>query len=592
MALSNHADTWIQKKEGGVQLDFKIKIGGAAGQGMQSICHILSHVFARNGYHIFSVQDYQSRIRGGHNTSTVRIRDEYVTAMTQGTDILMALNKETIDLHRGEVPRGGAIIYDGEKVRLSDSSQQEGPALVSVPLERLAVEKGGDRRYGNSVAAGAALGLMRYDFETLADMLKEMYGKDKKVADDDVKAARAGYDFTIENFSRQFAWEFSPPDKDKRRMLISGNEALALGALAAGCKFMSAYPMTPSTGIMTYLAGKAGEWGLIVEQAEDEIAAINMAIGASFAGVRALTATSGGGFCLMVEGLGLAGMTETPIVVVEAQRPGPSTGLPTRTEQSDLEFVLHAAHGEFPRAILAPGTAEEAFYLMGKAFNLADRYQTPVIIMSDQHLADSCWTIDDLDVEKITVDRGELLTAKDLTGKGGYKRHAITDSGVSPRALPGTPGVTVVTDSDEHDEEGHLTEDLEIRNRMVEKRMKKLDGLKGEILSPGIYGAKGVETLLIGWGSTYGAMREAVDTINADGGSAGMMHMSELWPFPSEHVAGAMEKAKKCLVVENNATGQLARIIKAEAGSRAVTGNILKYDGLPFSPEYIISNLK
>ncbi|MEE9514763.1 MAG: 2-oxoacid:acceptor oxidoreductase subunit alpha, partial [Candidatus Brocadiales bacterium] len=366
-------------------MDFKIKIGGAAGQGMQSICHILSHAFSRNGHHVFSVQDYQSRIRGGHNTSTVRIRDEYVTAMTQGADILIALNKETIDLHRGEVPRGGAIIYDGEKVRLSDSSQQEGPALVSVPLERLAVEKGGHRRYGNSVAAGAALGLMRYDFEILAEMLKEIYGKDEKVADGNVKAARAGYDFTIENFSRQFTWEFSPPDKGKRRMLISGNEALALGALAAGCKFMSAYPMTPSTGIMTYLAGKAGEWGLIVEQAEDEIAAINMAIGASFAGVRTLTATSGGGFCLMVEGLGLAGMTETPIVVVEAQRPGPSTGLPTRTEQSDLEFVLHAAHGEFPRAILAPGTAEEAFYLMGKAFNLADRYQTPVIIMSDQH---------------------------------------------------------------------------------------------------------------------------------------------------------------------------------------------------------------
>ncbi|MEE9514593.1 MAG: 2-oxoacid:acceptor oxidoreductase subunit alpha [Candidatus Brocadiales bacterium] len=571
-------------------LDFKIKLGGGAGQGMQSICHILSHVFARGGYRVFSVQDYQSRIRGGHNTSTIRMRDGYVTAMTEGVDILIALNKETIDIHAGEVSRGGAIVYDGEKISLDDSSQKNIPDLVSVPLERLAHEKGGDKRYVNSVAAGAALGLMRYDFQPLAEMLKEMFGKKTSDADANVRAARAGYDSALENFHEQFDRDLAPLDAN-RRMLISGNEGLALGALAAGCKFMSAYPMTPSTGIMTYLAGKSREWGLIVEQAEDEIAAINMAVGAAYAGVRALTATSGGGFCLMVEGLGLAGMTETPIVIVEAQRPGPSTGLPTRTEQSDLEFVLHAAHGEFPRAVLAPGTAEEAFYIMGKAFNLAEKYQTPVIVMSDQHLADSYWTIDDLDVNKITIDRGQLLTEKDLAKQDGYRRHAFTASGVSPRALPGTPGALVVTDSDEHDEEGHLSEDLGIRTRMVQKRMKKLEGLANEIIPPSIYGSKEAKTLLIGWGSTYGAMREAVDTMNSNGGSAAMMHLSEIWPFPSAHVTGAMEKAEECFVVENNATGQLARIIKTETG-KTVTAKILKYDGLPFSPEYILKSLK
>ncbi len=578
-----------------MSLDFKIKIGGAAGQGMQSICHILSHVFARGGYHVFSVQDYQSRIRGGHNTSTVRIRDKYVTATTLGADILIALNKETIDLRRDEVGNGGAIIYDGEKIDLGDSPSKGAATLVSVPLERLAQEKGGNIMCINSVAAGAALGLMRYDFQPLAGMLREIYGKKGTDVDAaaDIEAARAGYDFVRDSSAKGFDWDFAPINKDdKRRLLISGNEALALGALAAGCRFMSAYPMTPSTGILTYLAGKAREWGLIVEQAEDEIAAINMAIGASYAGVRSMTATSGGGFCLMVEGLGLAGMTETPIVVVEAQRPGPSTGLPTRTEQADLEFVLHAAHGEFPRAILAPGTAEEAFYTMGKAFNLAERYQTPVIVMSDQHLADSCWTIDGLDAGKITIDRGEFLAEKDLVNiKDGYKRHTITDSGISPRVLPGTPGALVVTDSDEHDEEGHLTENLEIRIRMVQKRMKKLEGIRGEITPPELYGKKGAGTLLIGWGSTYGAMREAVDTMNedGDGGSAAMMHISELWPFPSVEVARAIEGSKKCFVVENNATGQLARIIRAETGE-TVTGNILKYDGLPFSPEDIMNS--
>ncbi|MHC4196488.1 MAG: 2-oxoacid:acceptor oxidoreductase subunit alpha [Planctomycetota bacterium] len=574
-----------------MSLDFKIKIGGAAGQGMQSICHILSHVFARGGYHVFSVQDYQSRIRGGHNTSTVRIRDEYVTAMTNGADILIALNKETIELHREEVGKGGAVIYDGEKIDLGNPSQKENPALVSVPLERLAHEKGGNKIYVNSVAAGAALGLMRYDFQPMAEMLKEIYGKKGADADANIKAARAGYDFVCDNSAGNFDWAFAPLD-DKRRMLISGNEALALGALAAGCKFMSAYPMTPSTGVLTYLAGKAKEWGIIVEQAEDEIAAINVTIGASYAGVRSMTATSGGGFCLMTEGLGLAGMTETPIVVIDAQRPGPSTGLPTRTEQGDLEFVLHAAHGEFPRAILAPGTAEEAFYTMGKAFNLAERYQTPVIVMSDQHLADSCWTIDNLDINRITIDRGEFLTEKDLANiTDEYKRHAITDSGISPRVLPGTSGALVVTDSDEHDEEGHLTEDLDIRVRMVQKRMKKLEGLRGEIAPPEIYGRKNAKTLLIGWGSTYGAIREAVDTMNrgGDGGSAAMMHINELWPFPSLEVARAIEKFKRCFVVENNATGQLARIIRAETGE-TVTGNILKYDGLPFSPEQIMNS--
>ena len=565
-------------------LDLKIKIGGEAGQGMQTISHTLAHVFTRGGLHVFAIQDYQSRIRGGHNFSELRIRESPVFSMPRGVNILIALNKETIDLHKGELHEGGVIIYDGEKIKVEAHQN-----LLSVPLDRLAQE-GGNKLYGNSVAAGAALGLLGYAFEPLAEVLRDVFGKKGTVAEDNVKAARAGYDFTTRNGPSQFPWKFKPLD-DRRRMLIAGNEALALGALAAGCKFVSAYPMTPSTGIMTYLAGKAREWGIIVEQAEDEIAAITMALGAAFAGVRAMTATSGGGFCLMVEGLGLAGMTETPIVVVEAQRPGPAIGLPTRTEQSDLEFVLHASHGEFPRAVLAPGTAEEAFYAMAKAFNLAEKYQTPVIVMSDQHLADSYWTIDTLDVSRITIDRGQLIQPEEVEKLAGYKRHAITHSGISPRALPGYTGITVVTDSDEHDEEGHLTEDTGLRTRMMLKRMRKEIGLAQEISPPKFYGTANPEVLLIGWGSTYGAIREAVDLLQSQGQKVGMMHLSEIWPFPSGAVARALESARACFVVENNATGQLARLIRRETG-KAVTGKILKFDGLPFSPEYVMEGIK
>jgi 2-oxoglutarate ferredoxin oxidoreductase subunit alpha len=567
-----------------VTLDLKIKIGGEAGQGMQTIGHTLAHVFTRGGLYVFVVQDYQSRIRGGHNFSELRIKESPVSAITRGINLLVALNKETVDLHKGEVSEGGVIIYDGEKIKM-----EAHPSLLSVPLERLAIENG-DRLYGNSVAAGAVLGLIGYAFEPLAGVLLDVLGKKGPVAEANVRAARAGYEYTTKNGSPKFPWRLRPLS-DKRRMLIAGNEALALGALAAGCRFMSAYPMTPSTGIMTYLAGKAREWDMIVEQTEDEIAAITMAIGASFAGVRAMTATSGGGFCLMVEGLGLAGMTETPIVVVEAQRPGPAIGLPTRTEQSDLEFVLHAGHGEFPRAVLAPGNSEEAFYIMIKVFNLADKYQTPVIVMSDQHLADSYWTMDRLDITRINIDRGHLLRSEETEKLMGYKRHAITDSGISPRALPGYPGVTVVTDSDEHDEEGHLTEDTELRTNMMLKRMRKQVGLAQEISPPKFYGAHNPEILLVGWGSTYGAIREATDLLQADGQRAGMMHLSEVWPFPSGAVTRALESARSCYVVENNATGQLARLIRRETG-KTVTGKILKFDGLPFSPEYIVEGIK
>jgi len=373
-------------------------------------------------------------------------------------------------------------------------------------------------------------------------------------------------------------------------MLISGNESLSLGAMAAGCKFMAAYPMTPSTGIITYLAGKAREFGLVVEQAEDEIAAINMAIGASFAGVRAMVATSGGGFSLMVEALGLVGMTETPLVIIEAQRPGPSTGLPTRTAQADLEFVLHASQGEFPRAIFAPATAEDAFWSVVKAFNVAEKYQVPVIIMSDQHLADSYSTCHKFDLTKVKIERG-IISDAELTKIKDYRRHRFTPSGISPRAFPSQKGRIVITDSDEHDEDGHLTEDLEMGKKMVQKRLKKIEALATEIEPPQVYPHENAQIILIGWGSTYGALREAVDILIDQGMNVSLMHFQEIWPFPTQFVTSILSKVKQSFCVENNATGQLAHIIRAETG-RKVTGKILKFDGRPFSSQYIITELK
>jgi 2-oxoglutarate ferredoxin oxidoreductase subunit alpha len=373
-------------------------------------------------------------------------------------------------------------------------------------------------------------------------------------------------------------------------MLITGNEAIALGASAAGCTFMAAYPMTPATSIMEYLAGKSEELGLVVVQPEDEISAMNMIVGAAFAGARAMTATSGSGFALMVEGLGLAGITETPIVAVLAQRPAPAVGLPTRTEQGDLQFVLTAAPGEFPRAVLAPATIEDAFWLTVKAFNLAEKYQLPVILLTDQHLAASYATVEKFDLSKVNIDRGLLLSEEEIAGLGGYKRHQITPSGISPRALPGGNAL-VVTDSDEHDEEGHLIEDADTRTRMVLKRLRKLDAMRGEIGSPRIYGPQKAETTVVGWGSTYGALREAVDIMRAEGLDVNLMQLTELWPFPAEAVSDVLDGARRSFVVENNATGQLARLIRSETGKKA-TGIISKFDGRPFTPAHIVSELK
>jgi 2-oxoglutarate ferredoxin oxidoreductase subunit alpha len=560
-----------------------IMVGGEAGQGVQSVGFILSKTFARGGYNIFADQDYESRIRGGHNFFRIRVQESEVGAISEALDMLLALNRESIDLHRKELAKGGLIIFDEKAANGITTSRN----MFGMPLEKLAIEAGGNKVMANTAGLGALLGAVGYDFKILEQVLKEHFDT-VEIGEGNVKAAKAGYDYLRDNYKGEFSLDFDKTGEGKR-MLLTGNEAIALGAIAAGCKFMAAYPMTPASSIMEYLAAHGEEFGVTVVQAEDEIAAINMINGAGYAGVRAMTATSGGGFCLMVEGLGLAGMTETPIVVINAQRPGPAIGLPTRTEQGDLEFMLYASHGEFPRAVLAPTTIEDCFWLTIRAFNLADQYQTPVIMITDQHLASSYSTIKKFDLSKVTIDRGLLVP--DNEAANDYKRHRITKSGITPRAFPGREDLLVVTDSDEHDEAGHLIEDANTRTKMVQKRMKKLEGLKHEMPVPVTAGPHKADNLLIGWGSTFGAIAEAAEILDEEGYSVSSLQLKGVWPFPIEPVTNSLKNANFSFVVENNATGQLAHLIKAETGI-GVDAKILKYSGRPFTPAEIVDQVK
>jgi 2-oxoglutarate ferredoxin oxidoreductase subunit alpha len=565
--------------------DIAIMVAGAAGQGMQTIGAVLGKVFVRGGCEVFALQDNMSRIRGGHNFFQIRASRNKIMAASMPLEILIALNEESVGLHRDDVAPHGIVLFDSER----DSIEERDERFLGIPLERLADEKGGNKIFSNSVATGVVLALLGWDFDLLEGFLKEYFSTRPDTVEGNVKAARAGYETALSHEDRYHGPKIEPR-KTEPKMFINGHEAVALGALAAGCQFMIAYPMSPSTSIMIYLAGKADDFNMVVEQAEDEIAAVNMAIGASYAGIRSLTATSGGGFSLMVEAFGLAGVSEIPLVLIEAQRPGPATGLPTRTQQGDLLFILHAAQDEFPRAVFTPGTPREAFYQTIKAFDLAEKYQIPAVVLTDQYLADSYFTEEKFDLTGIEINR-HLLGEADAKDLKDYKRYAITDSGVSPRSIPSAFGLTVAADSHEHDEYGHITEDAGIRRAMVEKRFRKLIGLGTEIAPPREMGDPQADLLLVSWGSTYGPVAEAIDILNNEGIAVKGIHLSEMWPFPKDHISPMFEGVKKWAVVENNYTGQLARLFQMEL-QKTPDGNIRKYTGRPFLPGEIVTSVK
>jgi 2-oxoglutarate ferredoxin oxidoreductase subunit alpha len=573
-----------------------IKIGGEAGMGVESGGAGLTKALTRGGLYVFAYQDYMSRIRGGHNFFQLRVSTQELKTFTDDVHLLLAFTKECIDRHKHEVVKGGAILYDEALGYDAESIRSLGVKACPVPFSKLATEIGGHRIMSNTCAMGAAFGITGYAFERVEDIIRTNF---KKKGDDivakNLAVAKAGYDFSQQQYAKDFGFKLEAVDNDPthRRMVLHGNQAIGLGAIAAGCKFISAYPMTPATSIFEYITARANKYGIVSKQTEDEIAAILFAIGANHAGVRAMTCTSGGGFSLMVEALGLASITETPLVIAEVQRGGPSTGLPTRTEQPDLEFVISASQGETPRIVIAPGTIEECFEAGWRAFNLAEKYQCPVIILSDLYLSSHLESIDKnrFDFSKVKIDRGSLLTKEQLDRLSDYKRHAITDNGISPRAIPGHPHAVFVTTSDEHTEYGYAVEEADLRNKMMEKRMKKLDLALEDMRAPELYGDKDAEITFVGWGSTCGSIREAVDRLRKNGQKTNFLKFTDLWPFPEQKVKPLLEKAKHLVAVENNYTGQLANLIRRCTGIKIET-KILKYSGRPFSPEEIIANLK
>ncbi len=563
-------------------MEVNILVGGAAGQGMETVMNLLGKALVREGYGLVYTKNYMSRVRGGHNFSRLRIAGGKPWSTVESIDVLVALNEETYNLHREKLVPSGRIIFDPGHFTLPEYEDRG----VPVELQKLAEEAGG-KVMANTVAVGALLVLIGQQGETVEELLKETFADKEGVAEKNITALKTGMDAAARYCSACFTL---PPKNESESMLfIDGNQVLGMSALASGCRFLSAYPMTPSTGVMNYLAAKSRELPVVVEQAEDEIAAINMAIGASYAGVRAITCTSGGGFSLMAEGLSLAGMIETPLVIIVAMRPGPATGLPTRTEQGDLEYVIHGGHGEFPRAVLTATSHEDAFYRLNKAFELADRYQIPVLFLSDQNFADTHRSVEHFDFSRLNYNR---YLAEEGQFEKPYQRYRFTESGISPRILPGQfADQVVLVDSDEHDENGNIIEGAEPRQAMVDKRMRKTAALAEEMDEPDLYGDPHPETLLIGWGSTYGVMREAVDALSASGVKTAMLHFSDIWPLPQKRLRSLLPAVKMSCCVENNCTGQLASIICRETGL-LIDRSILKYDGRPFLGHEIIAEVE
>ena len=601
MSAAMHACTWRSGRNSSRPMvvsvivnKISVMIGGEAGAGITRSGFLFAKACLRGGLYVFGTNDYQSLIRGGHNFYIVRTDAEEIYSQDNTIDLLLALNKETVLLHKDELVPGGGIVYDGEEIAPSDEELgRDSLKLYSVPLRRIVKELEGALIIRNTVALGAAVALLDYDLEILNGVIRDTFKP--KAAELNVKAARMGHDYAREHYAWDFEYRLEKTSSaGKRKMFLTGNEAVGLGAIRAGCKFYAAYPMTPATPLLHFMAPLDRKYGMIVIQAESEIAAINMVAGASFAGVRAMTATSGGGFCLMSEGLGMTGMTETPAVVMLAQRPGPSTGLPTYSGQVDLRFAIHASQGEFPRVIIAPGDVEECFYKTIEAFNLAEKFQIPVIVITDKYLVESHGTADLFDQNRIGIDRGLLLIEDEYMGKEEYKRHKFRKDGVSPRAMPGMRGAIVRTSANEHDESGYTTDDPELTTKMADKRFKKLDALVKDLEkyeTTKFYGPREADVTILGWGSTKGPIREAMKLLSKEDLKINYLQIVYLNPFPAANVQMALKTAKKTVVVENNKTSPLSGLIK-EHLLMTVDYKILKYNGRPFNPRELSQRIK
>ncbi|MEW5960459.1 MAG: 2-oxoacid:acceptor oxidoreductase subunit alpha [Chloroflexota bacterium] len=563
-----------------------IGIGGAAGDGLDKTGDTLARTAARLGLYVYAFNSYQSIIRGGHIWLQIRLSENKVHNHGDQLHALLALNEDSLERHAGAVEPGGIILFNSDKVNCDPLLLREGVQCLGLPIAQLS------KPFGrllpvmqNSIMLGALLYWLNLDFQVTEQVLGDTFRhKGPAVIDQNVGIARAGYDYARQNFERStMTWRFS----HIHRPFVTGNEAVGMGAVAAGLKFYSAYPMSPASSLLHWLVARSEKLGVMVKQAEDELAVVNMAIGAGLAGARSMCATSGGGFALMTEAIGMAGIMETPVVILNVQRGGPSTGLPTRTEQGDLNQALGASQGDFPRVIMAPATVTDAFYTAVEAHNLAEEFQVPVIMLSDLMLGEHPETLEpDALRADVPIERGKLLSE----APAGYKRFALTLDHISPRVLPGTPDGAYVSASDEHDEEGVLISDEftneAIRRKMQEKRMAKLEAIRQKLPAPQLEGPARAEVTLVGWGSTWGAIHEAVEQLAGAGLTANHLHLKYLFPFQAEAVAEILSQSRRVIVVEVNSSGQFARHLRAETGIRAYA-TVLQYAGEPFTPGYI-----
>jgi 2-oxoglutarate ferredoxin oxidoreductase subunit alpha len=564
---------------------FALGIGGAAGQGVATPGDIFALILSRRGLHVNAYNAYQSIIRGGHTFLTIRTGVDKVENLGDGIDLLLPLNQDTMDRHLRLLKAGGACIYNADTIK--PGAAADGVQLCALPVSTLA-DISRNKVAQNTLALGAALSMMGVGFQSLESVLKAQFGKKgEAVVNENAGIARAGYEYATANF-KPFAKPL--PMTEKRYAVLSGNAALAMGGAAAGVKFYAAYPMSPSTGVLHWMAAHGRKAGIMVRQVEDEIGVVNYTIGAAHAGVRSMCATSGGGFALMTEGLGLSAMAEIPIVVIDCQRAGPSTGVPTKTEQGDLWQMLGAAFGDYPRVIAAPLDIGDCFTLMPEIFNVTDKFQCPGIVLCDLLLSEGRLSVDpELLNFNPPIDRGEMITANG-DAHGEYLRYKITESGVSPRAIPGIPGFTHTVSSDEHDENGVLISDEYTnagkRRAMMEKRMRKVQGIEAMVPPPVLEGPPDADVTLIGWGSTDGTIREARALLAEQGIRANQLQIRWLVPLHGDAIVSILGKAKHTIIVENNFSGQFARYLRSET-SFVPNGNIRKYDGEPFMPHHI-----
>ncbi|MFP3937697.1 MAG: 2-oxoacid:acceptor oxidoreductase subunit alpha, partial [Phycisphaerae bacterium] len=554
-------------------MDVNIRIAGEAGQGLLTTGDLLVGALASMGLHTFASKSYMSRVRGGLNWFDIRIADDELFAPCDRADVLVALSTPAVEILSEALSDDAVVLIDGK-----EAPQSTPAGAMVVDLTQAAKDAGGKPVMANTVAAGVVFALLGYEADALGEYVKKQFARlGEEIAEQNAACARKGAELSGDRTGCVEA----PKPTDAPQFVTDGASAAGLSASVAGVKFATAYPMTPSTATFQYLAKAADKYGIVVEQAEDEIAAVNMACGATYAGAPAMTMTSGGGFALMTEGLSLAGILELPVVILLAQRPGPATGLPTRTAQQDFRFAQFAGHGEFPRAIYAPGTQKQTYELVRKALADAHKAQTPAIILTDQFLQDAQKNIDPLPDEPDPIDRRIVTDAGN-----DYTRYAVTESGVSPRAIPGGDAF-VRSDSDEHTNAGVISEDLAGHLAQQDKRMRKANVLAETVLEPELYPGEGddADTLLICWGSTYGPCREAVDILRRRGESAGMLHIAQLLPLPADAISRHLKDRKRVICVEGNATGQLSAWL-CENGLCPECEKILRYDGLAFTAEY------